>query len=96
MSQFVLHESASGYAIFSVDGIDEIGQNTEAVRSSVVDFNRFAKVVVLAAFRPFESAHDALNQINAISEGKNHATMIEQKLFGDILSMNCFNFQSKY
>lgn len=72
MTLFQLYESASGYGLFSVDGIDEIGQNTEALRSSVVDFNRFGKVVKLAGFSPFESALDALNQCNAISEGKNH------------------------
>lgn len=72
MTLYVLYESASGYGLFSADGIDEIGQNTEAVRSSVADLNRFGKVVKLAAFSPFESALDALNQCNAISEGKNH------------------------
>ncbi|KAH6794690.1 NOP56-like pre RNA processing ribonucleoprotein [Perilla frutescens var. hirtella] len=70
MSLFVLYESASGYGLFSADGIDEIGQNTEAVRSSVDDLNRFGKVVKLAAFSPFESALDALNQCNAVSEGQ--------------------------
>jgi nucleolar protein 56 len=70
MALYVLYESASGYALFSADGIDEIGQNTEAVRSSVDDLNRFGKVVKFAAFTPFESALDALNQINAISEGQ--------------------------
>ncbi|XP_057795162.1 nucleolar protein 56-like [Salvia miltiorrhiza] len=70
MTLYVLYESASGYGLFSADGIDEIGQNTEAVRSSVVDLNRFGKVVKLAAFTPYDSALDALNQCNAISEGQ--------------------------
>ncbi|XP_047946607.1 nucleolar protein 56-like [Salvia hispanica] len=70
MTLYLLYESASGYALFSADGIDEIGQNTEAVRTSVVDLNRFGKVVKLAAFTPYDSALDALNQCNAISEGQ--------------------------
>ncbi|XP_051119029.1 nucleolar protein 56-like [Andrographis paniculata] len=70
MALYVLYESASGYGLFLADGIDEIGQNTEAVRSSVSDLNRFGKVVKLAAFTPFESALDALNQCNAVSEGQ--------------------------
>ncbi|XP_042062713.1 nucleolar protein 56-like [Salvia splendens] len=70
MSLYLLYESASGYGLFSADGIDEIGQNTEAVRTSVVDLNRFGKVVKLAAFTPYDSALDALNQCNAISEGQ--------------------------
>ncbi|KAK1407184.1 hypothetical protein QVD17_38797 [Tagetes erecta] len=70
MALYLLYESASGYALFLAHGIDEIGQNTEAVRNSVLDLNRFGKVVKLAAFNPFESALDALNQCNAVSEGQ--------------------------
>ncbi|PIN21972.1 Ribosome biogenesis protein - Nop56p/Sik1p [Handroanthus impetiginosus] len=70
MALYLLYESASGYGLFLAHGIDEIGQNTEAVRSSVSDLNRFGKVVKLAAFSPFESALDALNQCNAVSEGQ--------------------------
>ncbi|CAI9267294.1 unnamed protein product [Lactuca saligna] len=70
MALYLLYESASGYGLFLAHGIDEIGQNTEAVRNSVVDLNRFGKVVRIAAFNPFESALDALNQCNAVSEGQ--------------------------
>ncbi|KAJ0440458.1 putative Nop domain, helix hairpin bin domain superfamily, Nop domain superfamily protein [Helianthus annuus] len=70
MALYLLYESASGYGLFLAHGIDEIGQNTEAVRNSVTDLNRFGKVVKLAAFNPFQSALDALNQQNAVSEGQ--------------------------
>ncbi|KAL1814602.1 hypothetical protein ACET3Z_017176 [Daucus carota] len=70
MSLYLLYEFASGYALFNCHGIDEIGQNSEAVRNSVADLTRFGKVVQLVAFNPFESALDALNQINAVSEGQ--------------------------
>ncbi|KAK1317713.1 putative nucleolar protein 5-2 [Acorus calamus] len=66
---YLLFESASGYSLFHANGIDEIGQNTEAVKSSVVDLTRFGKAVKLHAFQPFSSALDALNQCNAVSEG---------------------------
>ncbi|KAK9090163.1 hypothetical protein Sjap_023340 [Stephania japonica] len=69
MALYLLFESSSGYALFHANGIDEIGQDTEAVRSSITDLNRFGKVVKLAAFNPFASALDALNQCNAVSEG---------------------------
>lgn len=69
MALYLLYESASGYALLLAHGLDEIGQNTDAVRNSVVDLNRFGKVVKLAAFSPFESALDALKQCNAVSEG---------------------------
>jgi len=70
MGTYLLFESSSGYGLFHAHGLDEIGQNTEAVRNSVTDLNRFGKVVKLTAFQPFESALDALTQCNAISEGK--------------------------
>ncbi|XP_027358329.1 nucleolar protein 56-like isoform X2 [Abrus precatorius] len=69
MALFLLYESASGYALFEAHGLDEIGQNTEAVRNSVWDLNRFGKVVKLRSFNPFTSALDALKQCNAVSEG---------------------------
>lgn len=69
MKTYLLYESSSGYGLFYAEGLDEIGQNTEAVRNSVTDLNRFGKVVKLTAFQPYESALDALNQINAVSEG---------------------------
>ncbi|KAJ0104967.1 hypothetical protein Patl1_18303 [Pistacia atlantica] len=69
MALYLLYETASGYSLFLAHGLDEIGQNTEAVRSSITDMNRFGKVVQLTAFQPFESALDALNQCNSVSEG---------------------------
>ncbi|KAE8794872.1 nucleolar protein 56-like [Hordeum vulgare] len=69
MALYLLFESASGYALFHAYGIDEIGQSVDAVRSTVLDLNRFSKAVKLAGFTPFLSAVDALNQCNAISEG---------------------------
>ncbi|KAL6989001.1 snoRNP complex protein nop56 [Sarracenia purpurea var. burkii] len=69
MVLYLLYESASGYSLFLAHGVDEIGQNTESVRNSVADLNRFGKAVKLVAFTPFDSALDALNQCNAVSEG---------------------------
>ncbi|KAL5750735.1 hypothetical protein ACOSP7_025338 [Xanthoceras sorbifolium] len=69
MALYLLYETASGYSLFQAHGLDQIGQDTEAVRSSISDMNRFGKVVQLAAFLPFESALDALNQCNSVSEG---------------------------
>ncbi|KAL3696135.1 hypothetical protein R1sor_010211 [Riccia sorocarpa] len=66
---YLLYESASGYGLLETVGIDEISQNVDAVQESVVDFNRFGQIVKLTAFKPFESAADALEQCNAVSEG---------------------------
>lgn len=69
MALYLLYESAPGYAVFLANGLDEIGQNTEAVRNSVTDINRFGKVMKLAGFSPFKSSQDALTQCNSVSEG---------------------------
>ena len=76
MAMYLLYESSSGYGLFEAHGLDEIGQNTEAVRSSVSDLSRFGRVVQLTAFHPFESALDALNQVNAVSEGISYIQFI--------------------
>lgn len=67
---YLLYESASGYALFETPGLDEIGQNAEAIQESVTDLARFGKVVKLLAFSPFTSAADALEQCNSVTEGK--------------------------
>lgn len=69
MTLYLLYESASGYALFETMGLDEIGQNAEAIQESIMDLNRFGKVVKLLAFSPFTSAADALEQCNAVTEG---------------------------
>ena len=59
---YLLYKSASGHALFETTRLDEIGQNSEAIRESVTDLIRFGKVVKLLAFSPFTSATDALEQ----------------------------------
>lgn len=68
MSQFLLHESASGYSLFEVTNADELAG--EAVQQNVADIQRFGKAVKLSAFKPFTSAANALEQINAVSESQ--------------------------
>eukprot|EP00775_Hariotina_reticulata_P010341 gene10342-10498_t len=67
---FVLYESASGYSLFEIKGLDEIGQAAQKVQESVSDMQRFGKVAKLVGFKPFTSAADALEQINAVSEAQ--------------------------
>lgn len=69
-SQFLLFESASGYGLFEVTASDELSQGSEAVQRSVADLQRFGKAVKLIAFKPFTSAANALEQINAVSESQ--------------------------
>ncbi|KAG2453509.1 hypothetical protein HYH02_001729 [Chlamydomonas schloesseri] len=68
MATFVLFESAVGYGLFEVAEFDEIGQSLDKVQEAVSDMARFGRIVKLTAFKPFPSAADSLEQINAISE----------------------------
>ncbi|KAH9307285.1 hypothetical protein KI387_035196 [Taxus chinensis] len=96
---YLLFEFASGYGLFEAYGNDEIGQNTDAVQDSVVDLNRFGKVVKLVAIQPFGSASGILTaelrnflEINLpkIKEGKKAKFILrvsEPKLGSQILEV---------
>eukprot|EP00195_Chlamydomonas_chlamydogama_P010551 CAMPEP_0202900590 /NCGR_PEP_ID=MMETSP1392-20130828/11922_1 /ASSEMBLY_ACC=CAM_ASM_000868 /TAXON_ID=225041 /ORGANISM="Chlamydomonas chlamydogama, Strain SAG 11-48b" /LENGTH=495 /DNA_ID=CAMNT_0049587007 /DNA_START=183 /DNA_END=1670 /DNA_ORIENTATION=- len=70
MTTYVLFESASGFALFEVKQYDEISQASEKIQEAVSNVERFSKVASLTAFKPFTSAANALEQINAISEAQ--------------------------
>ncbi|KAF7663692.1 hypothetical protein LDENG_00203800 [Lucifuga dentata] len=74
----VLFEHASGYALFAVKEVEEIGMLLPQVEESVLNIGKFNSMVSLAAFFPFKSAQAALENMNAISEGVVHADL---KLF---------------
>jgi len=67
-SFYTLFESASGFGIFSVLENEEIGSLIQEVQLSMGDLARFQRIVKLVAFHPFDSAEDALENINAVSE----------------------------
>jgi len=67
---YILYESASGYGLFEQVKCDEIGVGFEEVQAAIVDLQRFSKIMKLISFRPFLSAENALENINAISEGE--------------------------
>ena len=65
----VLYEHACGYALFRVREFEEVGILQPEVEQSVLDLARFNTVVKLAAFAPFKSGANALDNMNSISEG---------------------------
>lgn len=65
---FTLLESAAGYALFEVVAFDEIGNLLDDNMDTVTDLSRFGRAVKLKAFSPFQSATEALENANAISE----------------------------
>lgn len=67
-SFYVLFESASGFGLFSVLENEEIGTFLNEVQSSIKEFSKFQRVVKLVAFQPFDSAENALHNINSITE----------------------------
>ena len=65
---FVLLEAAAGYALFEVVAFEEIGSLLDGSMDTVTDLSRFGRAVKLKAFSPFESAAEALENANAVSE----------------------------
>lgn len=76
MATHVLFESASGYAVFQVKQIEDIGRQTVAVQSSIADLGKFGKIVQLMSFSPFRSAAHALENANDLSEGWFNALLL--------------------
>lgn len=74
-SLFILHECAAGYALFDVVEFEEIGTLLEGAKDTVTDITRFGRAIKLKAFQPFESAQDALENVNAISEHAMHGSL---------------------
>lgn len=77
---YVLYEHASGYSLFRVKEYEEIGAFVSQVEESALDLSKFNSVVKLIAFAPFTSGLNALDNLNAISEGVLHDDL---KLFLD-------------
>lgn len=56
--------------MFQVREFEEIGMNLPQVEASVVDLSKFATVVKLTAFQPFQSGLNALDNLNSVSQGQ--------------------------
>lgn len=69
-ANFLLFETASGYSLFSVKEVDNVALSSDVVQKSITDLARFSKIANLLAFKPFTTAVDALEQVNAVSESQ--------------------------
>ena len=69
---YVLYEHATGYGLFYVQEVEDIGALLPSVERAITDFSLFASTVKLVAFAPFKSSTNALDNINAVSEGILH------------------------
>ena len=70
MQLFILYENAQGYSLFKKEEYDETGGQLTKIQKAVNDLERFSKQVKLAAFVPFSTAEEALENINSIAHGK--------------------------
>eukprot|EP00484_Ammonia_sp_Unknown_P027285 CAMPEP_0197023690 /NCGR_PEP_ID=MMETSP1384-20130603/4351_1 /TAXON_ID=29189 /ORGANISM="Ammonia sp." /LENGTH=652 /DNA_ID=CAMNT_0042451943 /DNA_START=117 /DNA_END=2075 /DNA_ORIENTATION=- len=66
-NQYVLMESALGFALFRVLEAEEI--SIDALSKSMQNFNVFKNMIQLESFVPFNDQVDALSSMNQISEG---------------------------
>lgn len=66
---FILFEHSSGYALFRVKEFEDVGLLQPQVEASVTDLSLFNSLVKLAAFSPFRSGTNALDNMNSVSEG---------------------------
>lgn len=70
MQLFILFESASGYALFEKEDFDEVGGQLKQIQKSLGNVERFSKMVKLAAFQPFKTAEEALENLSAITQNE--------------------------
>jgi len=76
MSQlYILYESASGYALFEKEEFDEAGGQLSKIQKAIMDLQRFTKMVKLAAYQPFTTAEEALENITDITANKVNNTL---------------------
>ena len=66
---FVLFEHAAGYAVFRCRDVEDIGSLLPEVQAAMTNFGLFSSTVSLEAFSPFKTGANALENINAVSEG---------------------------
>jgi nucleolar protein 56 len=67
---YILFESASGYCLFEKEDYDEVGGQMKAIQKAIPSLERFAKMVKLAAFQPFTTAEEALENVTTIAQNK--------------------------
>mmetsp|Transcript_11089 Transcript_11089/g.18583 ORF Transcript_11089/g.18583 Transcript_11089/m.18583 type:complete len:369 (-) Transcript_11089:473-1579(-) len=71
MSQlYLLFESSSGYCLFLKEEFDVAGGQLSKIQKAINDVDKFAKMIKLAAYQPFVTAEDALDNITAITQNQ--------------------------
>ncbi|EGC37103.1 hypothetical protein DICPUDRAFT_150326 [Dictyostelium purpureum] len=69
MATHILFETATGFHIFQLSGMESIAEFNGQVQKSMNDFSKFSKICKMIGSLPFTSAENALENINSVSEG---------------------------
>ena len=77
MALYYLFESATGYALFVGENVEEIAGATQKIQESITSLKRFKKIVKLTAFFPFDSSDQAFENMHATSQGQCHKDLVE-------------------
>ena len=64
---FVLFETASGYCLFEKSDFDEVAGQLSSIQKAIGNLERFAKMIKLAAYQPFKTAEEALENIAQVA-----------------------------
>ena len=75
MQLFILFETASGYCLFEKEEYDETGGQLTKIQKAIANLERFSKMVSLAAYQPFETAEEALENIFKITQCQVSSTL---------------------
>ena len=70
MQCFILYETAAGYCLFEKEEYDETGGSLSKVQKAIGSLERFSKMVKLAAYQPFTTAEEALENIDTLAHAK--------------------------
>lgn len=72
---FILYEAANGYCLFQKEEYDETGAGLSKVQKAVDSLERFTKMVTIAAYQPFKTAEEALENIQSVAHNKVSPTL---------------------
>ena len=78
MPTYFLYECSLGYALFEIDGYEEISQNVNEFRASMEDYKKVSKIIKKVNFLPFKTSEEALDNTKCVN---NNTISSELKAF---------------
>ena len=78
MPTYFLYECSLGYALFEIDGYEDISQNVNEFRASMEDYKKVSKIIKKVNFLPFKTSEEALDNTKCVN---NNTISSELKAF---------------